>query len=295
MINKIFNIECEKFIPDIKDNILDLVIVDPPYFRILKDEEWDKFKNKKEYLNWSNIYLKDLISKLRLNGTLLLYGCTRNLNIVSSLFDILESNGMEYIQEIIIDKGIKSVAGRTNPNIKMLPPVTENIFVFRKDAKPYVKELLKTKQKQYNLTSKQINELLGCKSNGGGNWTKYTGNTEFPLFPTEQHWNKLKEYLNLDINYKDIQMTYNPILGLTNVWNDISFYIKNRRHPSQKPIDLSKRCIDLFSNPYDLVYIPFAGSGSEVEACILNNRNFIATEKNVKYYNNILEEIINCN
>lgn len=270
------------------NNFLDLSIVDPPYFRILKNEEWDKFKNIEEYIEWSNTYLKLIIDKLRLNGTLILYGCSRNFNILSELNRILESNGMEFVQEIIIDKGIKSVAGRTNPNIKMLPPVSENILVYRKDAKPFIKNLLKQKQQEFGKTAKEMNELLGCKSNGGGNWTKYTGNTEFPLFPTEQHWKTLKDIFNIDIDYSSIKICYNPIMGLTNVWSDINFYIKNRQHSSQKPVQLADRLIKLFSDEENLVYIPFAGSGSEIIGCINNNRNWIATEINKEYIDNII-------
>ena len=42
------------------------------------------------------------------------------------------------------------------------------------------------------------------------------------------------------------------------------------------------------SNEGDLVYIPFAGSGSEIESCIKNNRNWIATELNEEYINEII-------
>lgn len=287
-LNKIYNQDCIEFMKGLEDNSIDLSIVDPPYFRILKGEDWDKFKNIDEYLQWSNIYLKILISRLRLNGTLLLFGCSRNFNILCELNKIMINNGMEFIQEIIIDKGIKSVAGRTSPNIKMLPPVSENIIVYRKDAKPFVKQLLKNKQIEYNYSAKQMNEFLGCKSNGGGNWTKYTGNTEFPLFPTEQHWNTLRDIFNIDIDYKTIRITYSPIMGLTNVWNDINFYIKNRKHLSEKPVQLSDRCIKIFSSENDLIYIPFAGSGSEIESCINNNRNWIATETNKTYIDEII-------
>jgi len=265
------------------NNIFDFEIVDPPYFRILKKEKWDRFKNIEQYIDWSNVYLKLLANKLRLNGTLILFGCSRNFNILSQLNLILENSGMEFIQEIVINKGIKSVAGRTNPDIKMLPPVSESILVYRKDAKPFVKQLLKQKQEEYKKTNKEMNELLGCKSNGGGNWTKYCGNTEFALFPTKSHWNTLSEAFNLSIDYKDICITYNPIQGLTNVWDDINFYIKNRKHPSEKPIQLSDRCIKIFTNENDVVYVPFAGSGSEIESSINNKRNWIATELDTTY------------
>ena len=292
-VNKIYNEDCLETMKRIDDKSVDLIIADPPYFRILKNEDWDKFSNIDEYLEWSNTYISELIKKLRLNGTLLLYGCCRNFNTLANLNIIIESNGMEFVQEIIIDKGIKSVAGRTNPNIKMLPPVSENIIVYRKDAKPFVKKILKGKQKEYKKTGKEMNEILGCKSNGGGNWTKYCGNTEFPLFPTKEHWNTLNDYFELNIDYDSIKITYNPIAGITNVWNNINFYIKNRKHPSQKPLELSKRCVNIFSDKNDLVYIPFAGSGSEIEACIINNRNYIASEINSNYIDDIIIPRIN--
>ena len=43
----------------------------------------------------------------------------------------------------------------------------------------------------------------------------------------------------------------------------------------------------------DLVYIPFAGSGSEIMSCIINNRNWIATELNREYIDEIILPRIN--
>ena len=68
----------------------------------------------------------------------------------------------------------------------------------------------------------------------------------------------------------------------------INFYIKDRKHTCQKPLSLSERLISIFSNEGDLVYIPFAGSGSEIVSCINNNRNYIATELNNDYIEDII-------
>ena len=277
----------------IPESIVDLIIVDPPYFRVLKQENWDKFKNFEEYISWSEKYLKECVKKLRLSGTLLLYGCSVSLATMHSLNKILLDNGMYFVQEIILDKGIKSVAGRISNKIKMIPPVSENIFVYRKDAKPFVKDILLQKQKESGMTSKQIKERLGMPLNGGGNWTKYCGNTEFPLLPTKEHWDKIYDLFQIDILYSNIEETYNGIFGLTNVWNDINFYIKDRKHPSEKPVQLADRCIKIFSRENDLIYIPFAGSGNDIIACKNNNRNWIATEINEKYVNNIIYPKIN--
>ncbi|NMA74016.1 MAG: site-specific DNA-methyltransferase [Bacteroidales bacterium] len=64
-------------------------------------------------------------------------------------------------------------------------------------------------------------------------------------------------------------------------------------HPTQKPLELCNRIIKSCSNEGDLIYIPFAGSGSEIEACINNNRNYIATEINHEYIEIINERIKN--
>lgn len=54
-------------------------------------------------------------------------------------------------------------------------------------------------------------------------------------------------------------------------------------HPTQKPLALCDRIINHFSNANDLVYIPFAGSGSECVSSLNNNRFFLATEINPNY------------
>lgn len=64
-------------------------------------------------------------------------------------------------------------------------------------------------------------------------------------------------------------------------------------HPTQKPLKLCDRIIKHFSNPKGLVYIPFAGSGSECVSAISNNRNFIATEVNPDYIKTAKERLNN--
>lgn len=54
-------------------------------------------------------------------------------------------------------------------------------------------------------------------------------------------------------------------------------------HPTQKPLALSDRLVRHFSNVGDLIYIPFAGSGSECVSSLKNNRSFLGTEINPKY------------
>lgn len=54
-------------------------------------------------------------------------------------------------------------------------------------------------------------------------------------------------------------------------------------HPTQKPLAICDRIVKHFSNPNDIVFIPFAGSGSECVSSINNKRKFLATEINTNY------------
>lgn len=56
-----------------------------------------------------------------------------------------------------------------------------------------------------------------------------------------------------------------------------------RLHPTEKPLELVKRLIEIHSNENDLVLDPFAGSGSTLIACKDLNRNYIGIEINPEY------------
>lgn len=57
-------------------------------------------------------------------------------------------------------------------------------------------------------------------------------------------------------------------------------------HPTQKPIDLMRYLIRTYSNQGDLVFDGYSGSGTTPAACIVEKRNFVASETNKTYYDN---------
>jgi site-specific DNA-methyltransferase (adenine-specific) len=62
-------------------------------------------------------------------------------------------------------------------------------------------------------------------------------------------------------------------------------------HPTQKPLSISKRIVAHFSNPGELVVVPFAGSGSECLAANLCDRRYIGFEINPDYVFTATERI----
>ncbi len=80
----------------------------------------------------------------------------------------------------------------------------------------------------------------------------------------------------------------NKFKRISNVWCDIAEASQSSKercgHPTVKAQKLCKRIIETHSNPGDLLFIPFAGSGSECASALQNNRNFFAIEKKDEYY-----------
>lgn len=75
--------------------------------------------------------------------------------------------------------------------------------------------------------------------------------------------------------------------ALSNVWTDISPIVpwsKERvNHPTQKPVQLMKRCVELWTNEGDLVLDFTMGSGSTGVACKELGRRFIGIDNDEKY------------
>ena len=280
-IDQIYNQDCLEGMKQIDDGTVDLIIADPPYWKVV-GEKWDYlWRTENDYIQWTLEWMTEAARVLRLGGTFYCFGYFRTL---AYLIPHLATMGLELRQQIIIDKGMKAVSGRATKNYKMFPNVTESILFIIKDSKKFIKPFLKNRQKELGLSAKEINERLGVKSNGGGMWSIYTGKNVCEQFPTEESWDKLSRVLEFDIPYSKLAQTFNPQMGFTDVWTDIDFYSERRYHPTQKPLKLIRRLVSASSNEGDVVLDPFVGVGSTVLGCLPLHRHYIGFELNKDYF-----------
>ena len=56
------------------------------------------------------------------------------------------------------------------------------------------------------------------------------------------------------------------------------------KHPTQKPLALLERCILAASNPGDLIFDPFMGSGTTGVAALKHGRQFCGCEVETDYF-----------
>ena len=138
-----------------------------------------------------------------------------------------------------------------------------------------------------SMKYKELNIITWKKTNPMPNITKrmLTHSTEFIVwFAKDSGWT---------FNYEDMKK-YNNGKQLKDVWEfslcQGSERIKNEStsraaHPTQKPIKLFDRLIEMASNQGNLVLDPFKGSGTTAISCIRLNRKYIGIENNFEYYN----------
>ena len=65
-----------------------------------------------------------------------------------------------------------------------------------------------------------------------------------------------------------------------------------RIHPTQKPVNLLKNLIEIFTDPGDVVIDPCAGSGSTLRACAEIGRNCYGFEVDKKFYREAKEKML---
>ncbi len=157
----------------------------------------------------------------------------------------------------------------THNNIKPEEFIPELYRVLKNNSQCYIMVNLLNLNKYINICLEcgfKLHNLLIWEKNNVTPSRWYMKNAEYILFLRK---GKAKPINN--ISSKTIHR-YNNIL-------------KNKKHPTEKPIKLMELYIKNSSNEGDYIFDPFMGSGSTMIAALKNNRNFIGCEIDEKYYN----------
>lgn len=90
MIN-LKNIDCMQLLSDISDNSIDLICVDPPYFKIVKNDWDNQWKTEQEYLDWCSQWTKECFRVLKPNRCFYVWGTTKTDTFLKYKLDILNN------------------------------------------------------------------------------------------------------------------------------------------------------------------------------------------------------------
>lgn len=341
-LNKIYNEDCMKFMDKIKDNSINLIISDAPYFstniKEVGDNQWGK---EDDYIDWVIDNFKEYERILKNNGSLYFFHNDINL-MVEILYRIKKETSFKLKNQIIWDKlatGNQDFLMPLYKNSKLKrrygTSLTEYIYYFTFDdgtglSKIYddkncfseIKEYLRNEKRKSKLSNKDFSIIFSKFTNKKGCINRsvvehYFSNKQW-VFPTEELYKNVlqvtgyfdkpyeelrQEYEGLRQEYESLRYTFNQpylitpkniedsrniIRPYSTVWHykrDDEMYSK---HLTPKPVEMVKHILNTSSKEGDLVYIPFAGSGSDIVACIEMGRKYIATEINAEYIGNIV-------
>ena len=112
---------------------------------------------------------------------------------------------------------------------------------------------------------------------------KVVGATEYALL---FYRDKLPKFNNKDENGKG-HMIFNWF-----EWKRDNSKEYPKIHPTQKPVNILKRLIEIFTDEGDVVIDPCAGSGSTLRACDELNRKGYGFERNTKFYKEATEKML---
>jgi len=271
------NKEGIKFLTELPNNSVDLILTDPPYL-ISKDSGMNKFvkevaqleesgKNKKTEEEWAQFKQTKGYTDDKYKENYIKYGNT---------------SGKKY--------GYKTEFGEWDKEFT-IEKLQEFIQLFYQKLKKggtciiffdiWKMETLKRLMEQIRETKK--GNWIGFKQIRFVEWIK---TNPIPLNQSTNYLTNAREIALLGV--KGGKPTFNSKY-------DKGIYTfpiqsgKNRFHPTQKSLSLFEELIKKHSNEGDLVVDPFLGGGTTALACKNTNRNFKGCEIDKKFYDKVME------
>ncbi|MBC1117658.1 site-specific DNA-methyltransferase, partial [Escherichia coli] len=200
----LINADCLEFIQTLPENSVDLIVTDPPYFKV-KPEGWDnQWKGDDDYLKWLDQCLVQFWRVLKPAGSLYLF-CGHRL---ASDIEIMMRERFNVLNHIIWAKPSGRWNGCNKESLRAYFPATERILFAEHYQGPYQpkndgyaakgRELkqhvmaplisyFRDARESLGITSKQIAEATG-KKNMASHWF---GTSQWQL-PNEGDYNKLQ-------------------------------------------------------------------------------------------------------
>jgi DNA modification methylase len=302
--NKVLIGDCRDILPTFQDKYFDLVILDPPYYKIV-NAKWDnQWKTFSDYLDWLEEICLELKRVLKDNGSLYVFGDDQRIAYVQTRLDkhftflnhlvweksnACSIHGAEYarrfacVSERILFYGLQDQTG-----LETVMLDTNNFKTLRQ----YFKEF----QEALGCNKKEVISKIGqcadhCFRWGSTQWDMPTPETYAELLdlPRSETF-EVREYEDLRREYEDLRRPFNYIQKQYEVLKvPIIGGKENTAHPSTKPKELYKRLIQCSTNEGALILDPMAGSGTSLIAAKETGRYCIAIEKD-KEYLPIIEE-----
>ena len=312
MINELHLMDNQKGIAKLADKSVNLIIADPPYYKIKGDFDFE-FKDFQEYLNFMEEQAKLYKRVLADNGSLFVYGHAKNIAYVQIIFDKyfnLENNmTWEKIDSMQYQYYSPDLARSFNSHTERVLFYSNEIGqtglekILEENIKPLhpFAKYLQEEFKKAGVTNKEISKLFpsatggltGCVSNWLNGDNVITEN-QYNIIRKYLGENYLRrEYEDLRREYEDLRRPFRNLRKITDIlkYSQEGHISKQFDHDTIKPERLTLDLIETTTKENDLVLIPFGGSGTECVCSMRLKRQWVAFENKKKYFDIALKRI----
>lgn len=269
---KILQGDCTLLLQNIPSESVDAIITDPPYL-YLKNQKLDKTFNEEVFFNEAKRVLKK-------SGFIVMFGRgTAFYRWNTRLADL----GFIFKEEIIWDKKL------TNNMYSNIVRVHETISIFTKKSGTINKVFVEYIENRINNPSLLLDNIKRIESKiktpfGLDKIKKYLSNEKMPVSNDVKNKHEIVGVKKYDQDRVcHILKTIKKGIRESSIISITSEHY-TMQHPTQKPVRLMERLMQLVTQEDDLVIDPFMGSGSTGLAAINLNRRFIGIELDDEYF-----------
>ncbi|MDD6210533.1 MAG: site-specific DNA-methyltransferase [Bacteroidales bacterium] len=285
--NKIYHADCIDLMAQIDSESIDCILTDPPYL-YLKNQKLDRPFDETKFFGEAKRILKK-------NGFIVLFGRGTSFYRWNT---ILADLGFTFKEEIIWDKL------QTTSPLMRLSRVHETISIYTKKGGsinrvkvPYIT----AKQHDINSIIVDIKRLKTIFNNPKSldavmQFLKANKNAKIAHRSDldEDHVRGITVSGGAKCGDRCVAMMQAIDFGMNEksiIKETRDHYNYKKNHPTQKPVSLLKRLLNLTTKEGDLVFDPFGGSGSTAVACLESGRDFISCEIDKEYYDKSVNRI----
>ena len=313
---RLFQGDCLEIMPNIPNNSIDLVFVDPPYN--IKKAEWDSIEN---YQAWCELWVAECSRVLKPNGAF--WVSHSEPLVLTDISKSIRNKGRALINWITWDKynNVGALQGFLDgytliKGLRSFQWMSEYL-IYHADEGEWIRQCdkergfifeplrkyLSDERKGAAVDKADCNVACGFSHSAGGMASRHYFSRSQWCLPTRDHYKALqalfnptggrkylrreyedlrREYEDLRREYEDLRYTFNNPGKMSSVWQIPP--ARANGHPTPKPEELLKRIIKSTSNKRDIILDPMMGSGTTGKMAKILNRAFVGIEKDPEYF-----------
>jgi len=298
------------------DDSVDLILTDPPYFRV-KGEWWDRqWNDSAAFLSWLAELADEWRRVLKPNGTLYVFASPQ----MAARVEVMLGDRFNVLRSIRWVKGAGWHKKADPAALRMWQAPWEAVIMCEQfgadgwasgetawDAKcdelrsfvfEPLRAYLEAERIEAGVHRNDCDTACGFATPGGMASRHYFSRSQWQL-PTAEHYAALRnlfgpdrlrrEYEDLRREYEDLRRPFHAELVDTceDTWTDTPVSAYPGKHPCEKPATLLERIIAASSRPGATVLDCFAGSGATLFAADRLGRDAIGVEIDARWCDQI--------